>query len=68
MWTSTPALRRAVVLSVGLCLLAVTFGRVDLLVMAVPFALGTALTLRSRPAGPAPGRPAPRRRRRRRGR
>ena len=51
MWASTPALRRAVVLSVGLCLLAVTFGRVDLLVMAVPFALGTALTLRSRPAG-----------------
>ncbi|SNS02132.1 Uncharacterized conserved protein, DUF58 family, contains vWF domain [Streptosporangium subroseum] len=52
MWTSTPALRRAVAFSVGLCLLAVTFGRMDLLVMAVPFALGTALTLRSRPAGP----------------
>ncbi|MDP9844283.1 DUF58 domain-containing protein [Streptosporangium lutulentum] len=52
MWTSTPALRRAVVLSAGLCLLATTLGRVDLLVMAVPFALGTALTLRSRPAGP----------------
>ncbi|MFI7056492.1 DUF58 domain-containing protein [Streptosporangium canum] len=51
MWTSTAALRRAVVLSVGLCLLAVTLGRVDLLVMAVPFVLGTAVGLRSRPAG-----------------
>ncbi|MER5420422.1 DUF58 domain-containing protein [Streptosporangium roseum] len=51
MWTSTAALRRAVVLSVGLCLLAVTLGRVDLLVMAAPFVLGTALGLRSRPAG-----------------
>ncbi|GAA4226039.1 DUF58 domain-containing protein [Streptosporangium album] len=51
MWAFTPALRRAVVLSVGLCLLAVTLGRVDLLVMAVPTVLGTALTLRSRPVG-----------------
>ncbi|GII03825.1 DUF58 domain-containing protein [Planobispora takensis] len=48
-WSTAPAFRRAVVLPVGLCLLAVALGRADLVVVAVPFVLGTVLSLRSRP-------------------
>ncbi|THV43180.1 DUF58 domain-containing protein [Glycomyces buryatensis] len=48
-WRRTPALVRAVALA-GFCLLiAVAFGRVDLVLLGVPFALGTALLLRGRP-------------------
>ncbi|MEV0605119.1 DUF58 domain-containing protein [Polymorphospora rubra] len=51
-WTPTRALGRAVLL-VGLLLVAgVLLGRVDLVVLATPFALGTAWALRRRPAGP----------------
>ncbi|MGW0451345.1 hypothetical protein ACWDWV_38930, partial [Streptosporangium sandarakinum] len=52
-WAPTAALRRAAVFGCGLCLLAVGLGRPDLLAMAVPFALGTVWTLRTRP-GDAP--------------
>ncbi|GIH81323.1 DUF58 domain-containing protein [Planobispora longispora] len=50
-WVTTRAFRRATVLPAGLCLLGVALGRPDLLAVAVPFALGTLLSLRSRPAG-----------------
>ncbi|GGT04850.1 hypothetical protein GCM10010156_73270 [Planobispora rosea] len=49
-WVTTAAFRRAAVLPAALCLLAVALGRPDLLAVAVPFALGTLLSLRSRPA------------------
>ncbi|MBG0831396.1 DUF58 domain-containing protein [Planomonospora sp. ID67723] len=48
-WFTTAAFRRAAVLTAGLCLAAVALGRVDLLAVAVPFVLGTVLSLRSRP-------------------
>lgn len=52
-WRRTPALTRAVAL-VAVCLLvSVAFGRVDLVIVAAPFAIGTALLLQRRP-GPAP--------------
>ncbi|MEH1167592.1 DUF58 domain-containing protein [Micromonospora sp. CPCC 205539] len=48
-WAPTPALGRAVLLA-GLFLVAgVLLGRVDLIVLAAPFALGTAYALRRRP-------------------
>jgi uncharacterized protein (DUF58 family) len=48
-WVATRALGRAVLL-VGLLLLgAVLLGRVDLVVLAAPFAIGAALALRRRP-------------------
>jgi uncharacterized protein (DUF58 family) len=51
-WAPTRALGRAV-LFVGVCvLIAVVFGRVDLIVLAAPFALGTAWSLRHRPTAP----------------
>src|SRR5262249_19675998 len=50
-WAPTRALGPAVVL-VGVCvLIAVTLGRLDLVVLACPFALGTAWSLRNRPGG-----------------
>ena len=48
-WTPTRALGRAVLLTGVLIIAAVLFGRVDLVVLAAPFALGTALALRNRP-------------------
>ncbi|MDZ5442026.1 DUF58 domain-containing protein [Micromonospora sp. 4G57] len=52
-WAPTWALGRAVLLTGLLLIAAVLFGRVDLVVLATPFALGTAYALRRRPtAGP----------------
>src|SRR4051812_17058953 len=52
-WAPTWALGRAVLLTGLLLVAAVLFGRVDLVVLATPFALGTAYALRRRPtAGP----------------
>ena len=48
-WVPTRALGRAVILTGLLLLAAVAFGRVDLVVLAVPFALGTVLALRRPP-------------------
>ncbi|WP_326560942.1 DUF58 domain-containing protein [Micromonospora sp. NBC_01796] len=48
-WTPTRALGRAVLLTGVLLLAGVLFGRVDLVVLAAPFALGTAYALRRRP-------------------
>ena len=48
-WRRSAALTRAVGLSALFGLLAVVFGRVDLVLFAAPFALGTALLLRERP-------------------
>jgi uncharacterized protein (DUF58 family) len=51
-WQPTRALGRAVLL-VGVCvMLAVVFGRADLIVLATPLALGTAWSLRQRPTHP----------------
>jgi len=50
-WTPTPALRRALIVVLVLCVGAVVTGRVDLAVLAVPFVLGTATALGSRPRG-----------------
>ncbi|WP_428961861.1 DUF58 domain-containing protein [Micromonospora fluostatini] len=49
-WTPTWALGRAVLLTGLLLIAAVLLGRVDLVVLATPFALGTAYALRRRPA------------------
>ena len=48
-WGATRALGRAVLLTGVLVLLAVVLGRLDLVAIAVPFALGTAWALRERP-------------------
>ncbi|PZG15467.1 DUF58 domain-containing protein [Micromonospora craterilacus] len=48
-WTPTWALGRAVLLTGLLLVAAVLLGRVDLVVLAAPFALGTAYALRRRP-------------------
>ncbi|BCJ58530.1 hypothetical protein Jiend_19520 [Micromonospora endophytica] len=48
-WTPTRALGRAVLLTGLLLVTAVLLGRVDLVVLAAPFALGTAYALRRRP-------------------
>jgi uncharacterized protein (DUF58 family) len=48
-WAPTWALGRAVLLTGLLLIAAVLLGRVDLVVLAVPFALGTAYALRRRP-------------------
>ncbi|MEV2237097.1 DUF58 domain-containing protein [Micromonospora sp. NPDC049891] len=48
-WTPTWAFGRAVLLTGLLLVAAVLLGRVDLIVLAVPFALGTAYALRRRP-------------------
>ena len=49
-WTPTRALGRAVLLTGLLLMAGVLVGRVDLVVLAAPFALGTAYALRRRPA------------------
>ncbi|THV32045.1 DUF58 domain-containing protein [Glycomyces paridis] len=55
-WRRTMALTRAVAL-VAVCLLAaVAVGRVDLVVLAAPFAIGTALLLQRRPVRPPEAR------------
>ncbi|WP_406037886.1 DUF58 domain-containing protein [Micromonospora sp. NBC_00898] len=52
-WAPTWALGRAVLLTGLLLIAGVLFGRVDLVVLATPFALGTGYALRRRPtAGP----------------
>ncbi|SCL27789.1 Uncharacterized conserved protein, DUF58 family, contains vWF domain [Micromonospora nigra] len=51
-WAPTRALGRAVLLTGLLLVAAVLLGRVDLVVLAAPFALGTAYALRRRPAAP----------------
>lgn len=48
-WTPTRALGRAVLLTGLLLMAGVLLGRVDLVVLAAPFALGTAYALRRRP-------------------
>ncbi|MEU4712713.1 DUF58 domain-containing protein [Micromonospora purpureochromogenes] len=48
-WAPTWALGRAVLLTGVLLIAAVLLGRVDLVVLAAPFALGTAYALRRRP-------------------
>jgi len=48
-WSPTPALRRALVVTLVLLVAAVVTGRVDLAVLAAPFLLGTAAALRYRP-------------------
>ncbi|MEV4820361.1 DUF58 domain-containing protein [Micromonospora sp. NPDC049274] len=48
-WAPTPALGRAVLLAGLLLVTGVLLGRVDLVVLAAPFALGTAYALRRRP-------------------
>ncbi len=48
-WMPTWAFGRAVLLTGLLLIAAVVLGRVDLIVLAVPFALGTAYALRRRP-------------------
>ncbi|MFG1743481.1 DUF58 domain-containing protein [Micromonospora chalcea] len=50
-WAPTWALGRAVLLTGVLLVAAVLLGRIDLVVLATPFALGTAYALRRRPAG-----------------
>ena len=49
-WAPTWALGRAVLLTGVLLVAAVLLGRIDLVVLATPFALGTAYALRRRPA------------------
>jgi uncharacterized protein (DUF58 family) len=51
-WVPTRALGRAVLLTGLLLVAGVVLGRVDLVVLAAPFALGTAYALRRRPAAP----------------
>jgi uncharacterized protein (DUF58 family) len=48
-WVPTRALGRAVLLTGLFLLIGVLLGRVDVIVFAVPFALGTAVALRRRP-------------------
>ncbi|WP_422738345.1 DUF58 domain-containing protein [Micromonospora sp. WMMD729] len=48
-WAPTPALGRAVLVAGLLLVAGVLLGRVDLVVLAAPFALGTAYALRRRP-------------------
>jgi uncharacterized protein (DUF58 family) len=51
LWVPTRALGRAIVVTGLLIITAVLIGRVDLVVLAAPFALGTAIGLYRRPAG-----------------
>ncbi|GFJ89619.1 hypothetical protein Prum_032610 [Phytohabitans rumicis] len=48
-WAPTRALGRAVLLTGLLLITGVLVGRVDLVVLAIPFAVGTAVALRRRP-------------------
>lgn len=50
-WAPTAAFRRAVVVVAVLPLAALVFGRPDLLLIAIPFAIGTAAALATRPSG-----------------
>lgn len=50
-WAPTRALGRAVLVTGLLLVAAVLLGRIDLVVLAVPFAVGTAVALSRRPAG-----------------
>jgi uncharacterized protein (DUF58 family) len=50
-WYPTRALRRGVLLAVLPVLAAVLLGRVELVLLAVPFAVGTAVSLAGRPRG-----------------
>ncbi|MGW0232176.1 DUF58 domain-containing protein [Actinopolymorpha singaporensis] len=50
-WSPTPALRRALVVTLALLVAAVLTGRVDLVVLATPFAVGTSAALLRRPRG-----------------
>ncbi len=50
-WTPTPALRRALVVTLALLVVAVLTGRADLVVLATPFAVGTSAALLRRPRG-----------------
>lgn len=51
-WAPTRAFGRAVLLTGLLLVAGVLLGRVDLIVLAVPFALGTAYAMRRRPGAP----------------
>lgn len=51
-WVPTRALGRALVVTGVLLIAAMLLGRVDLVVLATPFAIGTALSLRRRPVAP----------------
>lgn len=51
-WTPTRALGRAVMLAGLLSIAGVALGRIDLIVLAMPFAVGTAVALRRRPRRP----------------
>ena len=51
-WRPSPALARAVVLTGLFVIAGVVLGRVDLVLLATPFALGTAWALRRRPGLP----------------
>lgn len=55
-WRRTAALTRAVVIAACCLLASVAFGRVDLVLIAAPFVVGTALLLRERPARPPEAR------------
>ncbi len=58
-WRRTMALTRAVAL-VAVCLLvSVAFGRIDLVLIAAPFAIGTAMLLQHRPTRPPEARLVP---------
>lgn len=48
-WMPTDGLRRAIVVVLAAFLAAIALGRVDIAVIAAPFALGTAWALRTRP-------------------
>nr|WP_040479327.1 DUF58 domain-containing protein [Longispora albida] len=48
-WVPTKALRRAVLLSLLISVIAVVTGRAELIVLAAPFAVGAAYSLRNRP-------------------
>ena len=51
-WTPTRAFGRAVLLTGTLIMLAVVFGRLDLVALAAPFAIGVAWSMRTRPTRP----------------
>jgi hypothetical protein len=54
-WTPTPALRRASVIGGVLPIAALVLGRADILLLAVPFVIGTVAALLRRPAGDPTG-------------
>ncbi|MEU5874899.1 DUF58 domain-containing protein [Glycomyces sp. NPDC047369] len=58
-WRRTKALTRAVAIAAVCLLAAVAFGRIDLVLIAAPFAIGTAVLLQRRPHLPPEVRIAP---------